>query len=229
MRPHLILVSWPEKIHLPTLVRFERIYQPGKHKQKMTGSFWCVPRLTVKQWLVSVTHFKETEKAAVQKNMFFGHFAATADEKRRAKPLSQRLQVKPVSRDSCWHIHSAPLCVRVFVQMKWLALTTLWLGYANYGFDQANTHSLFLEHTQAQGGPAIAAQHVSKNTAMLWFSRDCELIRCLKSLFQSAAGRNAKCTQSFGKARRRWPKICLSASSYLFEKSDSCQISPRLS
>lgn len=94
--------------------------------------------------------------------MFFGHFAATADEKRRAKPLSQRLQVKPVSRDSCWHIHSAPLCVRVFVQMKWLALTTLWLGYANYGFDQANTHSLFLEHTQAQGGPAIAAQHVSK-------------------------------------------------------------------
>lgn len=137
MRPHLILVSWPEKIHLPTLVRFERIYQPGKHKQKMTGSFWCVPRLTVKQWLVSVTHFKETEKAAVQKNMFFGHFAATADEKRRAKPLSQRLQVKPVSRDSCWHIHSGFDHTVAWVRQLWV-----WPG----------KHSLSLSGTHTSAG-----------------------------------------------------------------------------
>lgn len=66
----------------------------------------------------AVSHFRETEKAAVQKNMFFGQFAATADEKRRAKPLSQRLQVKPVGRGSCWHIHSVPLCVRVCVCVR---------------------------------------------------------------------------------------------------------------
>ncbi len=109
---------------------------------------------------------RETQRGTCAKTCFPVTYSASQPfYKRRAKLLSKL--VKNLEAELLLANPKRFLCV--CVQVKWLVPTTLWIGTSIMGLTR-QTQTLFLKHTDTEGGSTTAVIHVLKWRHDLVFS-----------------------------------------------------------
>lgn len=157
MKPPHMLVSWAENIAILTvLVAFSMINQSRKHKteRKRLQSFGSAVKIqnivrasTCQTKSVISSHIAVKQKRSSTKNMFPSRFISMTFYKRRAKPLSQLVKSEACRLSCFWQMRTLSVCVCMYSsEVAGSNHNVAW--YTNYGFDHANTFTLFfLKHT----------------------------------------------------------------------------------